>query len=71
MPEKNTVVVPDLPTMPLGQEVMTDYRTTGLSLKRHPVALVRDELAKRGVDVKFAIHPVAGHMPGHMNVLLA
>ena len=33
--------------MPLGQEVMTDYSTAGLSLKRHPVALVRDELRAR------------------------
>jgi error-prone DNA polymerase len=33
--------------MPLGQEVMTDYSTAGLSLKRHPVAIVREELSKQ------------------------
>ena len=38
-----------LPPMPLGQEVMTDYRTAGLSLKSHPVALLRADLAKRGM----------------------
>jgi error-prone DNA polymerase len=38
-----------LPLMPLGQEVMTDYSTIGLSLKKHPVALVREELAKRRI----------------------
>ena len=38
-----------LPTMPLGQEVMIDYSTTGLSLKQHPVALVREELQKRKI----------------------
>jgi len=35
--------------MPLGQEVLTDYSTSGLSLKRHPVALLREELNQRKI----------------------
>jgi NAD(P) transhydrogenase subunit beta len=38
---------------------------------QYPVAELTAQLRKRGVEVRFGIHPVAGRLPGHMNVLLA
>ncbi|WP_421732534.1 Re/Si-specific NAD(P)(+) transhydrogenase subunit beta [Cellulomonas sp.] len=64
---------------PEAAELLTEARTVvitpgyGMAVAKaqYPVAELTAKLRARGVDVRFGVHPVAGRLPGHMNVLLA
>jgi NAD(P) transhydrogenase subunit beta len=72
-PAPNEGTVEDAVEMLEGARTVIVIPGYGLAVSQaqHAVKDLANTLASKGVDVKYAIHPVAGRMPGHMNVLLA
>src|SRR5829696_5104658 len=68
--ETNAVEVADL-LKNASSVVITPGYGMAVAQAQYPVADLTSKLRGRGVDVRFGIHPVAGRLPGHMNVLLA
>jgi len=68
--ETNAEEVADLLTH-ASSVVITPGYGMAVAQAQYPVADLTAKLRERGVDVRFGIHPVAGRLPGHMNVLLA
>jgi NAD(P) transhydrogenase subunit beta len=68
--ETSAVDVADL-LKDAGSVVITPGYGMAVAQAQYPVADLTHKLRERGVDVRFGIHPVAGRLPGHMNVLLA
>jgi len=68
--ETNTSATAELLTNARSVIVVPGYGMA-VAKAQYPVADLASKLRARGVDVRFAVHPVAGRLPGHMNVLLA